>query len=238
MRKMKIIEFKNEENIVNYLKDCPWNAGKFLYKLIRENKIEEVLGEKSKVIVLLDNDNVVSFATYAKNDCIKADDLFPWIGFVYTDEKYRGKRYSQKVINYIIEKARNDGYAKVYLATTHNGFYEKYGFVYLEDRVDIYNEIDRIYYFDLLEKYYKMLENYYDSNGLLKQFPSKKPLRDIVLKKIGESFEYGKDYKEREINEIIKKNICFNDVELIRRELYNNHILNRLRDGSKYWKEK
>ena len=113
----------------------------------------------------------------------------------------------------------------------------KYGFKYLEDRLDIYNEMDRVYYYDLLDKYYKMLENYYDSNGLLKQYPSKKPLRDIILKRIGEQFEYNKDYKEKEVNEIIRKNIIFNDVEMIRRELYNNHILNRLKDGSKYWKE-
>lgn len=148
---MKIIEFKNEINVISYLKDCSWGAAKFLYKLIIENKIEETLGSKSKIIVLLDENKIVSFATYAKRDCIEADDLFPWIGFVYTDEKYRGKRYSQRIINYILDKARNDGYSKVYLATTHNGFYEKYGFKYLEDRLDIYNEIDRVYCYYLLE---------------------------------------------------------------------------------------
>ena len=234
---MRIIEFRNENNVIAYLESCSWSAGKFLYKLIVENKVEEILGCNSKIIVLLDDDNVVSFATYAKRDCIEDDSLFPWIGFVYTDEKYRGKRYSQKLINYIIDKARKDGHYKIYLATTHKDLYEKYGFKYLEDRLDIYNEIDRVYYYDLLEKYYKMLNNYYDDSGLLKQYPSKNPLREIVLKRIGEEFEYNKDYKEKDVNEIIRKNICFNDVEMIRRELYNHHILNRLRDGSKYWKE-
>ena len=82
-----------------------------------------------------------------------------------------------------------------------------------------------------------MLENYYDSNGLLKQWPSKKPLQKIILKRFKDYFEYNKDYTEKEINEIIKSKIAFNDIEMIRRELYNNLILNRLLNGSKYWKE-
>lgn len=82
-----------------------------------------------------------------------------------------------------------------------------------------------------------MLENYYDNDGLLKQWPSKKPLKNIILKRIGDSFVKDKDYTEKEVNSIIKNKIGFNDIEMIRRELYNNHILNRLKDGSKYWKE-
>lgn len=234
---MKVLEFKKEPYILEYFKNCSWGAAQFLYSLIIEEKVEEVLGEKTKIVVLVDEENVVSFATYAKRDCIADDTMFPWIGFVYTDEAYRGKRYSQKVINYIIDKARDAGHSNIYLATDHIGFYEKYGFEYLESRIDIYDEESRIYFYDLLKKYETMLENYYDSNGLLKQWPSKKPLQKIILKRFKDYFEYNKDYTEKEINEIIKSKIAFNDIELIRRELYNNHILNRLLNGSKYWKE-
>lgn len=234
---MKIIEFKKEQYILEYFKTCSWGAANFLYDLIIQNKVEDVLGEKTKIVVLVDEEKVISFATFAKRDCIKDDSMYPWIGFVYTDEFYRGNRYSQTVIDYIINKAKDAGHYNIYLATDHIGFYEKYGFEYIENRIDIYNEDSRIYKFDLFKKYESMLENYYDSNGLLKVWPKKKPLRMIVLKKIGEAFVYGKEYNEKEVNEIIKRKISFNDVELIRRELFNNHILNRLIDGSKYWKE-
>lgn len=233
---MRIIEFNQEDYIIDYLKNCKWNAARFLYSLIIEQKVEEVLGEKTKIVVLLDNDKVVSFATYAKRDCIDDDSLFPWIGFVYTDEFYRGKRYSGKVIDYILRKALDQGFYKIYLATDHIGFYEKYGFEYLESKIDIYNEESRIYYYDLLKRYEPMLKNYYE-NGLLKSWPSKKPLRILAIQKIGELFEFGIEYNEKEVNEIIKSQIAFNDIEMIRRELFNNRILNRLRDGSKYWKE-
>ena len=148
---MKIVEFKKEQYILEYLKNCLWNAGKFLYDLVSRDKVLEVLGDNTKVIVLVEQEKVVSFATYADRDCIKDDTLFPWIGFVYTDELYRGNRYSQIVINHIIGLAKKDNHSKIYLATDHVGFYEKYGFEYLENRIDIYDDESRIYYYDLLK---------------------------------------------------------------------------------------
>jgi len=146
---MEIIEFENQQFILDYFNDCSWGAAKFLYKLIIDNKVEEVLGENTRIIVLVNNNEVISFATYAKRDCILDDNLYPWIGFVYTDINHRGNRYSQMVINHIIDRARNDGYSNIYLATDHIDFYEKYNFEYIEDRLDIYNEVSRIYKFDL-----------------------------------------------------------------------------------------
>ena len=149
---MRIVVYKNEEYIHNYLEKCEWNAAHFLWELLRDNTFYEVLGDNSKLIVLLDGENVVSFAVYSIRDCIKDESLFPWIGFVYTDEKYRNHRYSQKVINYIINLAKNDKHTNIYIATDHIGLYEKYGFNYKENRIDIYNEDSRIYYYDLLNK--------------------------------------------------------------------------------------
>ena len=142
---MNIIEFQKEQYILEYFKNCEWGAAKFLYELIVNNSLYKTLGEDTKIIVLVDEENVVSFATYANQDCVDDKSLFPWIGFVYTDEAYRGKRYSQKVIEYINTLAKKDNYSLIYLATDHVGLYEKYGFVYMESRIDIYDEESRIY---------------------------------------------------------------------------------------------
>ncbi len=88
-----------------------------------------------------------------------------------------------------------------------------------------------------IETYYKKLDNYYDSNDRLIQYPSKRPMRIIVLIKIAEQIELNRKYTEKEINEIIKLNIAFDDIELIRREMYQYKFLGRLRDGSEYWVE-
>ncbi len=88
-----------------------------------------------------------------------------------------------------------------------------------------------------IQIYYKKLDNYYDSNGRLMQYPSKKPMRIIALIKIAEQMDENRKYTEKEINEIIRSHIAFGDIELIRREMYQYKFLGRLRDGSEYWVE-
>lgn len=88
-----------------------------------------------------------------------------------------------------------------------------------------------------MKDYNKIAENYYDQNGMLKQYPSKRPVREIVLARISEKFEVGKDYTEKEINQTIKEQIVFSDIEMIRRELFEYGFLDREHDGSRYWKK-
>ena len=88
-----------------------------------------------------------------------------------------------------------------------------------------------------IEAYSKKLNNYYDSDGKLLQYPSKRPLRIIALIKIVEQMDADRKYTEKEINEIIRSRIAFCDIELIRREMFQYKLLGRLRDGSAYWVE-
>lgn len=88
-----------------------------------------------------------------------------------------------------------------------------------------------------VQEYNKKLENYYDSDGKLIQYPSKRPLRTIALIRITEQMDADRKYTEKEINEIIRQHIAFSDIELIRREMYEYRFLGRLRDGSEYWVE-
>lgn len=88
-----------------------------------------------------------------------------------------------------------------------------------------------------IQAYNKKLDNYYDSEGRLIQYPSKRPMRIIVLIKITEQMDANRKYTEKEINEIIRLNIAFRDIELIRREMFQYKLIGRLRDGSEYWVE-
>ena len=87
-----------------------------------------------------------------------------------------------------------------------------------------------------MKDYSKMADNYFDNTGLLKQYPAKKPVREIVLQCFADLFEYGRDYSEKEVNQIIREHIAFSDIELIRRELIEYAFLNRERNGSRYWR--
>lgn len=85
--------------------------------------------------------------------------------------------------------------------------------------------------------YQKKLEKYYDSDGKLLQYPPKRPMRILALIRIAERLDPSRRYLEKEINEIIRDSIAFQDIELLRRELYQYKLVDRLRDGSAYWAE-
>lgn len=85
--------------------------------------------------------------------------------------------------------------------------------------------------------YRTKLKRYYTEEGKLIQYPQKRPMRILALLRIAEQFHAGTQYTEKEVNELIKSSIAFNDVEMIRRELYEYRFLGRQRDGSSYWAE-
>ncbi|MCI5752625.1 MAG: DUF2087 domain-containing protein [Oscillospiraceae bacterium] len=78
---------------------------------------------------------------------------------------------------------------------------------------------------------------FYDEEGRLTQYPRKHSLRLPVLRRIAECFERDRKYTEKEVNEIIRQNIAFSDIELIRREMFEHKLISRRRDGSEYRRE-
>lgn len=137
---------QNRVFFLSYLKKCDWKAAGVLAGLIESGNFFD---PDDEILFLMDGNNIVSFLTLAHQDCINDDSLMPWIGFVYTDKRYRGRRSSELLIRHALNIAKSRGYAKVYLATDHIGLYEKYGFEYLENRKDIHGEDSRVYFFDL-----------------------------------------------------------------------------------------
>ena len=93
---------------------------------------------------------------------------------------------------------------------------------------------------DLLKKIdeTRIADHYYDETGMLKQYPSKRPVRMIVLQRIADRFAHGKNCTEKEINQMIREQIAFLNIALIRRGLIDYAFLSWERDGSRYWKNK
>lgn len=144
---MQIIDFfqaAQRETLIAKIEAGDWGAAKFLAKLLREDAFQGAVGGGT-VYLLMDGENIVSFVTLTRRDCIADESLYPWLGFFYTFPAYRGKRYGGLLLSYAAEQAKGAGYEKVYLATDHIGLYEKYGFTYQENRISIYGEDSRIY---------------------------------------------------------------------------------------------
>lgn len=146
---MEIIEYfsdNQKQHWIEEIKKSDWPAAKFLVKLLTENIFDIMLGKNGQLYLMVDNDALVSFVTFTQKDCIEDDTLFPWLGFLFTFPDYRGHRYSEAIIEHAIVNAKEQGYDKIYLATDHIGLYEKYGFLYKENRLDVWGEDSRIYY--------------------------------------------------------------------------------------------
>ena len=144
---MQILDLHNinkQKQWIDRIRACDWNAAKFLANLLEQDKFHEMLGE-GNLFLLAEEEDIVAFCTLTQKDCVDDDSLFPWICFVFTSPDYRGNRYSGVVIDYACNRAIEQGFDTVYLATDHIGLYEKYGFTYVESRMDIYNEMSRIY---------------------------------------------------------------------------------------------
>ena len=69
----------------------------------------------------------------------------PFIGFVFVDERYRGNRISERMINSVIAYAVKLGFEKVYIMSGERGLYEKYGFEKIGDFETIYNTVDQLF---------------------------------------------------------------------------------------------
>lgn len=152
---MEIFAFSEsgcKEKWLAEIKKQDWSAAGFLYGLLTEKRFYETLGDAAELFIMAEGDRLVSFATLAPKDEIDDDSLKPWIGFVYTAPEYRGRRLSGRLISRLCESAGAQGYKKVYLSTDHIGLYEKYDFIYMEDRKTIWGEESRIYYRNLQER--------------------------------------------------------------------------------------
>lgn len=145
---MNIIEYfstDNKEYWLSKIKESDWGAGQFLYELLKKQKLKEYVGENTKVLMLVDGENLISFCTFAEKDDIQPTELTPWIGWVYTFPHYRGQRYVGKLLSYAEELAKTDGIHSIYISTNHNGLYEKYGYEFFKMMKDMHGEDSRVY---------------------------------------------------------------------------------------------
>ncbi len=145
---MKVINYFDSERQsywLNEIKKGDWGAACFLYELLSKGTFFETVGEGSKVLLLTDGDQLISFCTYAEKDDIQPTDLTPWMGFVYTFPAYRGHRYVGLLMDEIERIAIKDGVSEVYISTNQIGLYEKYGCEFKAEMKEMEGELSRVY---------------------------------------------------------------------------------------------
>ena len=87
-----------------------------------------------------------------------------------------------------------------------------------------------------MEKY-NTLRGYLDENGKFDRLPGKKQKNKqaLMLQLLAGQFEAGKQYTEKEVNEILNQHHSFNDPATLRRMMFGSKLINRTLDGKAYW---
>ena len=145
---MKVIEYftsENKEHWLSQIKKSDWGAAQWLHDLLKKNELFALIGEKTRVLMLVDDDELLSFCTLAEKDDIQPMDLTPWIGWLYTFPTHRGKRLAGVLISHAEDLAKSDGASYVHISTNHIGLYEKYGYEFFKTMKDVEGEDSRVY---------------------------------------------------------------------------------------------
>lgn len=66
------------------------------------------------------------------SDCKSRTDVYPWLTDVYVDEVFRGLGIAKRLLESVPEKAQQLHLKELYLYTHLQGFYEKFGWEFVE----------------------------------------------------------------------------------------------------------
>ena len=150
--KKNVVDFyasDNKEHWLEEIKKSDWGAGKYLYELLRKGELKQLCGDSTRVLLLVQGDELISFCTYAEQDDVREPSLTPWVGFVYTFPQHRGKRHIGKLLDYAYVQAKVEGHRHIYISTGETGLYEKYGYRFWKMMKDINGGDSRVYRNDI-----------------------------------------------------------------------------------------
>jgi ribosomal protein S18 acetylase RimI-like enzyme len=129
------------QKTIEYGKNCSWKAGPIFAKQMEQN----IFTEWERVFVAIEDANIAGYCTFVKNDCIPDVEYTPYISCIFVGEKYRGKRLSEKMILTLMEYAKKLKFDEIYIVSNHINLYEKYGFIKIDEKIDYWNNIEKIY---------------------------------------------------------------------------------------------
>ena len=97
-------------------------------------------------LMFLDN-RIIGMYQFTYRDLFIRPDVYPWVANIYIDKQYRKKGYGRLLIESIKEQAiNNTDFNKLFLYSSHNNLYEKFGWKCIES---INNSENKLYELEL-----------------------------------------------------------------------------------------
>jgi GNAT superfamily N-acetyltransferase len=133
---------KLRNTLVQYCESCPRTAWPILAKKMKENNFLDW----ERIFVAIENDEIIWFCTFTKEDWIPNCDYSPFVWFMFVDEKYRWKRLSEQMINEVEKYAKTLNFEKLYIVSDHKWLYEKYWFEKCDEKMDKLDRKETIFF--------------------------------------------------------------------------------------------
>lgn len=95
-------------------------------------------------VAVQDNHIIGSYALL-RNELISRQDIFPWFACLYVNENQRGKQLGSRLLEHASQETYKKGYEQLYLSMDLIGYYEKYGWHYIDNGFAIDGSPTRIY---------------------------------------------------------------------------------------------
>jgi len=143
---MNIVSINSKDNLWDELTDyanfCNWKAWPILAQKMNENNFLDW----ERIFVATENDEIIWFCTFTKEDWISNCDYSPFVWFMFVDENYRWKRLSEQMINEVEKYAKTLNFEKLYIVSDHKWLYEKYWFEKCDEKVDELGRVETVFF--------------------------------------------------------------------------------------------
>ena len=122
-----------------------WNSDKPLeymkYSILHNIQTDRV----PMTYVALHGEEPIGTVSIWMNDLGCRQDLYPWMASLFVIEEMRNKGIGTLLQNHAVEEAKRLEFKDLYLITDHNGYYEKFGWIFYELAPKVNGEFTRIY---------------------------------------------------------------------------------------------
>lgn len=130
--------------IIQWAETWDWGVGEIVAKRLTNNQFKDW----ETVFALTVDEQYSGFCIIEKRDGWGTDinaALTPFITAVYIDPKFRGQRLCEKLLEAASGFARSLGFNTVYLISSQQEFYEKFGFEKFAQTVTLSGTMESVY---------------------------------------------------------------------------------------------
>ena len=126
---------------IDFAETCSFVAGKHLANMMTNSKFSDW----ESVFAAISDEGVLGFCTLLKEDYFPENRYSPWISTLFVDEKARGNRISERLVEAAAQYAKDCSFEKVYIPSDIKGLYEKYGFAPIDQLRNYEGHFDTVF---------------------------------------------------------------------------------------------